>query len=231
MFERYTETARRVIFFARYEASLSASQTIELEHLMLAILRGDRALAQTLFAKEAAFSQAIRNLLPAQPGDRPPIPSSVDLPLASSTKRALTAAAAESERLAHRYIGTEHLLLGALKAAGTYVSETLAEHRVTAEKVEAYALERRASLLPDAPAGSGASSAEPAGVPSAGVPGGTIGGFSKGYKSFEELATDMAKLAGLTNWLESYRMLLELLSEKGVLTVEEKDRLTARLGR
>jgi len=39
MFERYTEKARRVIFFARYEASQFGSPYIETEHLLLGLLR------------------------------------------------------------------------------------------------------------------------------------------------------------------------------------------------
>ncbi len=39
MFERYTEMARRVIFFARYEASQYGSPYIETEHLLLGLLR------------------------------------------------------------------------------------------------------------------------------------------------------------------------------------------------
>lgn len=41
LFERYTERARRVIFFARYEASQFGSVTIESEHMLLGILRED----------------------------------------------------------------------------------------------------------------------------------------------------------------------------------------------
>ena len=44
MFERYTEKARRVIFFARYEASQYGAASIESEHLMLGLLREDWAL-------------------------------------------------------------------------------------------------------------------------------------------------------------------------------------------
>ena len=36
MFERYTEQARRVLFFSRYEASQLGSVSIEAEHLVLA---------------------------------------------------------------------------------------------------------------------------------------------------------------------------------------------------
>ncbi len=39
MFERYTEKARRTIFFARYEASQFGSPYIEVEHLLLGLMR------------------------------------------------------------------------------------------------------------------------------------------------------------------------------------------------
>ncbi len=45
MFDRYTEKARRVIFFARYEASQLGSPFIETEHLLLGLFREDRELA------------------------------------------------------------------------------------------------------------------------------------------------------------------------------------------
>src|SRR5215831_11846708 len=48
MSERYTEKARRVIFFARYEASNYGSPYIESEHVLLGLLREDHALANRL---------------------------------------------------------------------------------------------------------------------------------------------------------------------------------------
>ena len=42
MFERYTERARRVIFFARYEASQFGSEYIQTEHLLLGLAREKR---------------------------------------------------------------------------------------------------------------------------------------------------------------------------------------------
>jgi hypothetical protein len=41
MFERYTERARRSIFFARWEASKLGSLYIEPEHLLLGLIRYD----------------------------------------------------------------------------------------------------------------------------------------------------------------------------------------------
>lgn len=49
MFERYTEKARRAIFFARYEASEIGSPQIETEYLLLGILREDKTLTSRLF--------------------------------------------------------------------------------------------------------------------------------------------------------------------------------------
>jgi ATP-dependent Clp protease ATP-binding subunit ClpC len=54
MFERYTEKARRIIFFGRYEASQFGSPYIETEHLLLGLLREDKALANRFLRSHAA---------------------------------------------------------------------------------------------------------------------------------------------------------------------------------
>ena len=51
MFERYTEKARRSIFFARYEASQLGSPDINSEHLLLGLLRDDKAVVRQLLLK------------------------------------------------------------------------------------------------------------------------------------------------------------------------------------
>jgi Clp amino terminal domain, pathogenicity island component len=48
MFERYSEKARRVIFFSRYEASQFGSPKIDTEHLLLGLIREDKALYRWL---------------------------------------------------------------------------------------------------------------------------------------------------------------------------------------
>ena len=44
MLERYTEKARGAIFLARYEASNRGSSVIEVEHLLLSLLKEDKIL-------------------------------------------------------------------------------------------------------------------------------------------------------------------------------------------
>src|SRR6266699_399262 len=126
MFERYTEKARRVIFFARYEASEVGSPYIETEHLLLGLLREDKALARRLLHSGGSV-ESIRKKIHEYPTVGEKIPTSVDLPLSNECKRVLAYAAEEAERLGHKYIGSEHLLLGLLREKASLAAEILHE--------------------------------------------------------------------------------------------------------
>src|SRR5881296_1451694 len=60
MFERYTEKARRVIFFARYEASQFGAPAIEPEHLLLGLMREDKSLTARFFPRAQITIESIR---------------------------------------------------------------------------------------------------------------------------------------------------------------------------
>ncbi len=126
MFERYTEKARRVIFFARYEASQFGSPYIETEHLLLGLLREDKALTNR-FLRSHASVESIRKQIEQHTTIREKVSTSVDLPLSNECKRVLAYAAEEAERLSHKHIGTEHLLLGLLREEKCFAAEILTE--------------------------------------------------------------------------------------------------------
>ncbi|HEV2202107.1 MAG TPA: Clp protease N-terminal domain-containing protein [Bryobacteraceae bacterium] len=126
MFERYTEKARRVIFFARYEASNFGSPHIETEHLLLGLLREDKALSNR-FLRSGAAVDTIRKQIEAHTTRRDKISTSVDLPLSHESKRVLAYGAEEAERLRHEYIETMHLLLGLLREERGFAAELLRE--------------------------------------------------------------------------------------------------------
>src|SRR5205809_2797055 len=126
MFERYTEKARRVIFFARYEASQFGSPYIETEHLLLGLLREDKALANRFLRSHAAV-ESIRKQIEGHTTIREKVSTSVDLPLSHECKRVLAYGAEEAERLNHKHIGTEHLLLGLLREEKSFAAEILHE--------------------------------------------------------------------------------------------------------
>src|SRR5215470_5179686 len=133
MFERYTEKARRVIFFARYEASQFGSPYIETEHLLLGIVREDKALSNRLLRSEVA---SIRKQVESQTTAREKTSTSVDLPLSNESKRVLAYAAEEAERLSHKHIGTEHLLLGLLREKNSFGEQLLTEEGQPARSPE-----------------------------------------------------------------------------------------------
>jgi Clp amino terminal domain, pathogenicity island component len=114
MFERYTEKARRVIFFARYEASNFGSPRIETEHMLLGLLREDLPLMQSVLG-ESFTDPPVRKEIENRTGLRAKISTSADLPLSDENKRVLAYAAQEADRLCSAQIGPEHLLFGLLQ--------------------------------------------------------------------------------------------------------------------
>ena len=138
MFERYTEKARRVIFFARYEASQFGSQAIESEHILLGVLREDKQLAQRFFQTPRRALESIRKEIAERAGLHDKVSASVDLPLSSSAKHVLTFAAEESDRLGHRHIGTEHLLLGILREEKSAAAQILYDRGLRLNQVREY---------------------------------------------------------------------------------------------
>ena len=115
MFERYTERARRVLFFARYEASQLGSISIETEHLLLGLIREGKGLTSRLFARSRLSLEEIRKEIEGRTVFREKVSTSVEIPFSTETKRVLQHAAQEADRLLHNQIGTEHLLLGILR--------------------------------------------------------------------------------------------------------------------
>jgi len=134
MFERYTERARRVIFFARYEASQFGSITIETEHLLLGLIREDKILTNR-FLRNHSSIESIRKEIESRTPIREKVPTSADLPLSSECRRILAYAAEEAERLNHHHIGTEHLLLGILREENSVAAQVLQERGLKVDAV------------------------------------------------------------------------------------------------
>jgi ATP-dependent Clp protease ATP-binding subunit ClpC len=146
MFERYTEKARRVIFFARYEASQFGSPYIETEHLLLGLLREDKALTNRIL-RSYGVAESIRQQIEGHTTIRERTSTSVDLPLSNESKRVLAYGAEEAERLGHKHIGTEHLFLGLLREEKCFAADILRERGVRLEA----ARQQIGTMKPDIP--------------------------------------------------------------------------------
>ncbi len=129
MFERYTERARRVIFFARYEALQYGSQVISPEHILLGLMREDKTISARYFPfRNTLTVDAIRREVEERIVLRERIPQSAELHLATETKRILAFAGEESQRLENRHIGPEHLFLGLVREENSVAAEILYQY-------------------------------------------------------------------------------------------------------
>jgi hypothetical protein len=124
VFERYTEKARRAIFFGRYEASRYGSPYIETEHLLLGLLREDRTLTKW-FPGVSNVEPGIRAEIEKGTTQGKWIPTSVEIPLSEECKKVLFLAAETSERLGHDQIEPEHLLIGILRVETSRAAQIL----------------------------------------------------------------------------------------------------------
>jgi len=134
MFERYTEVARRAIFYARYEASQLGSGYIETEHLLLGIIYADGAIMARMGAAGASRESLREQIATHRPAEKK-ISTSVDMPLSKDCKRVLDFAKEEAHELKHDHIGLEHLLLGILRQETSFTAGVLRGMGISAEKV------------------------------------------------------------------------------------------------
>jgi uncharacterized protein (TIGR03435 family) len=130
MFERYTEQARRTLFFARYEAFQAASAFIETEHILLGLFRDDQSPAMRALARARVSLETIRQEIESHTARRVGTPSATaeDLPFSEETESVLHYAEQEAERLLHHHVGPEHLLLGLFREERGLAATILKEY-------------------------------------------------------------------------------------------------------
>jgi ATP-dependent Clp protease ATP-binding subunit ClpC len=124
MLERYTESARRVIFHARDEAMRHGSPCIESQHVLLGVLRENDAVLTVLGGGTQAvteFRKKIEGISPVGPA----ITGPVEVPLSADSKRILILAGEEAETLDHDKICIAHFLLSMLRVEKSAAAEIL----------------------------------------------------------------------------------------------------------
>src|SRR5262252_8777578 len=125
MFNRFTVRAKRVLFYARSEVSQFGGSTIEPEHILLGLLDEGKGLGSRILLRAGVSLDDIRSEIADRLTGGEKLPESAGIPFSASCERALQYAAEEADRLMHRYIGTEHLLLGVLREEGCVAAEVL----------------------------------------------------------------------------------------------------------
>ena len=132
LLERYTEHARRSIFFARYEPIAFGTLYITCEELLPGILREDKSVAMRV---GIGSLESIRNELErSAPPKENRVSTSVDLPLSQESRRALQFAEEEADALGHKHIDAPHLLLGLLRIEDSVAAELLRKRGIEYEQ-------------------------------------------------------------------------------------------------
>jgi hypothetical protein len=124
MFERFTERARRAVFYARYEASNYGSPSIETEHLLLGLLREDHSVAVS-FPVEDNVEPTIRAEIEKRITRGEPIPHSAEVPLSAGCKKAFDIALETSKRLGGARVEPVHILIGLLGVETSMAAQIL----------------------------------------------------------------------------------------------------------
>jgi ATP-dependent Clp protease ATP-binding subunit ClpC len=148
VFERYTESARRALFFARYEVSQLGASAIETEHVLLGLIRASPRLVGRILGLSEVSLLGLRKELERHSVVGQKTPESVEVPFSAETERVLRFAAEEADRLTHCYIGTEHLLLGLLREDTSVAGSILTRQGLRADDVR----ETLVTLLAEPPA-------------------------------------------------------------------------------
>ena len=138
MFERYTEEARRCLFYTRYEAGLRGSPRIESEHLLLGLIRESRGAVSGMFAHFHADPATIVRAVDDRTTRSEATPPAHEIEFSPEVGRILHGAREEADRLEHRHIGTEHLMLGLLREQGSIAASILSEAGISADEARAY---------------------------------------------------------------------------------------------
>jgi ATP-dependent Clp protease ATP-binding subunit ClpA len=138
MFERFTESARRALFFARYEASEFGSHAIETEHMLLGLVREEQGIVHRILHRAEVAAQTLRDEIKNRvPPGHDKVATSVEIPFSSEVKRVLMNTAEEADAMQHAYIGKEHLLLAIIREEGSVAGSILAAHGLRLETVRA----------------------------------------------------------------------------------------------
>lgn len=135
MFERYTEGARRTIFFARYEAGQYGNSSIEPEHLLLGLMRDDKRLARRALSQPGA-AESIRKEIDARVLHRDRISTTTEIPLSAESKQILQIASNSAEKFGHRNVDNVHLLLAILRKEECAAAQVLKRHCVGRNIIE-----------------------------------------------------------------------------------------------
>jgi ATP-dependent Clp protease ATP-binding subunit ClpC len=133
MWQRFTERARRVVFFAQEEAGRLGENYVSTEHLLLGLVRENDSVAARILDRMGVSLSRIKSEIERQVS-RGDGRLGQDMQLTPRAKRVIDLAYDEARQLNNNYIGTEHLLLGLIREGEGLAGRVLAKLGVDLER-------------------------------------------------------------------------------------------------
>ena len=125
MFERFTDRARRAVVRAQEEARMLGHHYIGTEHVLLALTHESiGGVAAGVLEALGIGLEAVRQRVEEVTGRGVQAPSG-HIPFTPQAKKVLELALSESRALGHDYVGTEHILLGLIRAGDGVAAQVL----------------------------------------------------------------------------------------------------------
>ena len=140
--QRFTERARRVVFFAQEEAARLGENYVGTEHLLLGLVRENDSVAARILDRLGVQLGRIRSDIERQV-TRGHGNLGQDMQLTPRAKRVIDLAYEEARQLNNNYIGTDHLLLGLIREGDGLAARVLVKLGANLERTrrEVYAMQ------------------------------------------------------------------------------------------
>lgn len=132
MWQRFTERARKVVFYSQEEALKYGEGYVSTEHLLLGLLRDTDSTALKVLERLNQSPWLIKTHLVEQLSQKAELPSQ-DMTLTPKAKRVIDLSYDEARNLNNNYIGTEHMLLGLIREGDGVAAKALAFFGLTLE--------------------------------------------------------------------------------------------------
>ncbi|MBV9850377.1 MAG: ornithine carbamoyltransferase [Armatimonadetes bacterium] len=143
MWQRFTERARKVVFYAQEEAGRLGENYVSTEHLLLGLVRENDSVAARILDRIGVSLGRIRSEIERQVS-RGDGRLGQDMQLTPRAKRVIDLAYDEARQLNNNYIGTEHLLLGLIREGEGLAGRVLSKLGVDLDRTRAEVIDLQA---------------------------------------------------------------------------------------
>ncbi len=135
MHEQFSDRARRAFALANQEAVRLRHDFLAPSHILLGILAKGEGIGVMVLRNLNLDLEHLKNEVTRllEPGDKNL--HQTKMAQRADTRQVIAKASDEARKLGHKYIGTEHLLLGMLLQGTNIPARVLSEHQVSAERL------------------------------------------------------------------------------------------------